>query len=220
MLVKDRPRLTMQCLRTLFVNSSEQFNLTIVDDCSNYVGQGVYEGFLARPNVVVLRVTPACEVTGRLRNLGVYFSEKHWGRGDWLYLSDNDAYFTPGWDSKLTRVFEQNEERFKLLGAYRHPYHQPRKGEGGEGVVSTDAVQGLGHLMRWETWDKYGPLDSWAKGTNQSEDFKFCQDIGKDGFLVGSIQPEVVHNCGLTGTNGKPSPGAEVMVRIPGIVME
>jgi hypothetical protein len=226
MLVRNRSELTRQCMDTLCKHTIGRWNLTVIDDGStDYLTEAAYvnrisDGF----PILSVKISPACEVTGRLRNLGVYFSEKQWGRGEWLYLSDNDACFTPGWDLKLVKAMEGCEHRFKLIGPYRHPYHLPNgvvmpAGEGYD-VVSTDAVQGLGHLMRWETWDTYGPLDAHAKGTNQSEDFKFCQDIIKAGWLVGSIQPEVVHNCGLTGTSGKASPGAEVMGRIKGVLMK
>ena len=66
-------------------------------------------------------------------------------------------------------------------------------------------------MMRWEMWDKYGPLDAHAVGPGQSEDWKFCQDIIKDGGLVGSLQPHLVFNCGITNSLGDDSPGADQM---------
>jgi len=217
-----------QALETFWENSYHSWNMTVVDDASKWETQQVLNDFLLRykNEMKVLRVTPFTGVTGRLRNLAVYWSEKHFGRGPLLYLSDNDAYFSPRWDKYLTEIFTEFENKFKLIGPYRHPYHLPREEDGiflgsnGFSLASTDAVQGLGHLMRWETWDTHGPLDAHAPGTNQSEDFKFCQLIKNEGFLVGSIEPAVVYNCGLTGTNGQPSPGAECMQPIKGVYME
>ena len=217
MLVCDRNALTAQALQTFFNNSALDWTLTIIDDASKFQTKCLLDRYATQDGVTVLRAPQPVGVTGRMRNLGVYWSEKMWGRGDFLYLSDNDAYFTKSWDVVLTHALEEHGE-FKLLGPYRHPYHLPNRQV--DNVVATDAVQGLGHLMRWETWDKYGPLDAHATGTNQSEDYKFCQQIVADGFLVGSIQPDVVYNCGRTGTNGKPSPGADVMPRIAGVFME
>jgi len=224
MLVRDRPALTQQALISFVQHTKLEWTLTIVDDGSGFTTQRVIATIVQRsPNMCVLRSHVPVGVTGKMRNLGVYWSEKMWGRGDFLYLSDNDAYFTPGWDAKLAQSL-MDYNKVKLVGPYRHPYHKPKGleitvGLPGYVFTETDAVQGLGHLMLWETWDKYGPLDAHAVGTNQSEDFKFCQDIVKDGFLVGSIQPDVVWNCGLTGTNGRPSPGAEVLERHKGVLM-
>ena len=226
MLVKDRFALTQQALATFFENSRLDWTLTIVDDGSKFATQQLLTVVSVRPNVTIVRAPKEVCCTARMRNLGVYWSEKMFGRGVSLYLSDNDAYFTPGWDEALSIAYwKADSEGYKLIGPYRHPYHLPSKNNvvrlpSNYEVVSTDAVQGIGHQMRWETWDKYGPLDDQgAIGTNMSEDWAFCQRIVKDGFLVGSIQPEVVHNCGIHGTNGKPSPGAEVMERIPGVLM-
>lgn len=224
MLVCNRPQLTEQALGTLFGNSRLEQNLTIVDDCSDFAAGSIVLKYANRNRIKVTVLRPAhpVNVTARLRNLGVYWSEKMFGRGEYLYLSDNDAYFTEGWDEMLVKAYSVVRDRFKLLGPYRHPYHRPGvEITLGCGYVaaSTDAVQGIGHFMEWDTWDKYGPLDDQgALGTNNSEDFAFCQRIVQDGFLVGSVQPELVHNCGLTGTAGKPSPGAEVMERIPGVL--
>jgi len=217
MLVRDRDALTSQALQTFFNNSALDWTLTIVDDGSKFQTRCLLDRYSNQDGVTILRAPKPVGVTGRMRNLGVYWSEKMFGRGDYLYLSDNDAYFTKSWDVALTHALEEHGE-FLLLGPYRHPYHLANHVIGN--VMATDAVQGLGHLMSWHTWDLYGPLDAHATGTNQSEDFKFCQQIVADGFLVGSIQPDVVYNCGRTGTNGKPSPGADVMPRIAGVFME
>jgi len=44
MIVKDRIRLTKQCLRTFIQNSKLDWTLTIVDDDSNYLTRGVIDG--------------------------------------------------------------------------------------------------------------------------------------------------------------------------------
>jgi len=148
------------------------------------------------------------------------------GRGEYLYVMDNDGYYTEGWDEKLVTALQARPDRFKLLGPYRHPYHQPSGVWTPSGIIKyvvseTDAVQGIGHLMSWETWDDYGPYDANAKGTNQSEDYAFCRRIVDYGFLVGSIQPDVVYNCGLTDTQGRPCVGIEAMsTRVPGVYYE
>lgn len=217
MLVKDRPQLTLQAVRTLRRNTpSELFNLTITDDGSRHHKE--WSEWETPPNECSLEIGyPGCGITGQARNLGIYWAEKYWGRGDYLYLTDNDMYFTPLWLETLTDTYRDIRPEFKVIGGWNHPFLQPHtKAEWRNRDVifcTHDAVAGASQLMRWETWDKYGPLDAHAKGVGQSEDWKFCQDIIKGGGRVGSIYPRVVFNCGVTNSYGQPSPGADIMTR-------
>lgn len=246
MLVKNRPRLTKQALDSFAENTSGDWNLTIVDDQSNAETRAILRSFalLYRSKVALLRNDTSSGITGQVRNLGVYWSEKFFGRGDWLYLSDNDVAFLPQWDWKLTMVYgglesSRTDDLFHVgaicvLGGSRHPYHQPN----GQLVPSrspysnvihaslgtvdcVDAVAGYSQLMRWRVWDRFGPLDAHAPGICQSEDFAFCQRIVKAGGNVGYINPSVVVDCGITTWDGKPAVGAEAKTeRIPGIIYE
>ena len=223
MLVKDRYRLTMQALHSLTKNTSGDFNLTIVDD------EGMISpSLLGAKDTTCIRIKFSEGITGMARNLGIYWAEKYWGRGDWLYLSDNDVYFTEGWDEKMIQLLELTEDlhHLKLLGGSTHPFH----GTNGKIIVNPgflsstilthDAVSGYSQLMRWGTWDKFGPLDAHAPGIRQSEDWAFCQAIIKDGGLVGSIDPPVVYDCGLTDTFGEPAIGVEQIPRYEGVIQE
>ena len=48
---------------------------------------------------------------GLARNIGIKKAEQ-WGRGDALYLCDNDSYFLPEWDKKLLEAWEVVEWEF------------------------------------------------------------------------------------------------------------
>ncbi len=228
MLAKDRPRLLGQTLDTLYRNTpSELYNLTVVDDESRIDrGAGsnapaLVETLTGNMSACSLRIGHSKGITGQARNLGVYWAEKYWGRGDYLYLSDNDVYFTPGWLPTLIDTFEDDrcQPIIKLLGGWNHAYMQPNwkstpwPDKNGRQVATHDAVTGASQLMKWETWDKYGPLDAHAKGVCQGEDWQMCQNIIKDGGRVGSIYPRVVFNCGLTNSFGVPSVGADVVLK-------
>lgn len=216
MLAKDRTVLTRQALIALGQNTPrELFNLTIIDDMSTNRVSDFHD--LRGLPVTVVRIDQSKGITGQARNLGVYWSEKYWGRGDYLYLTDNDMYFTPGWlDSLIETATIFNGTNVQIIGGWNHPFLQPSVASiamgNGMCLKSHDAVAGASQLMRWETWDKYGPLDAHAKGVGQSEDWKFCQDIIKDGGRVGSVYPRVVFNCGITNSLGERSPGAEQMI--------
>lgn len=209
MLVKGRDRLTAQALYTLLRNTNpDLYNLTIVEEGGKSIQAGP-------EHCIWLQVNPEVNITGRLRNLGVYWAEKHWGHGDYLYLSDNDVYFTPGWLEKMLDVMERFDP--DLLGGWNHPFLQPREKIPAHIVNDRtflhthDAVTGASQLMKWDVWDDHGPLDAHAEGVGQSEDWAFCQKIWKAGGIVESIYPRVVLNCGITNSYGQLSPGAEQM---------
>lgn len=228
LLAKDRHRLTEQCLRTLYMNTPhDQFNLVTIDDGSWPETKRVIQGYHGYANHQIVTLQNSIGIVGFLRNLGAQVSEKMFGRGDWLYMSDNDVVFQPQWlDRMIDRLTFGGDIGVKVLGGYRHPFHgvlvdaSTERMFQGEGIECTDAVAGYSHLMSWATWDEFGPYDSHAKGVCQSEDFAFCQKIVKTGGLVGYIEPPVIAVCGVTSTGGKPAVGHESIPRIPGLVYE
>lgn len=218
MIAKDRQRLTRQAIESLTVNTpSNLYNLTLIDDGS----QPEAPQFIS-PNKVTIRLSQSKGIVGFARNLSIGMSEAYWGRGDFLYLSDNDLFFQPGWLEKMIEAFEACESHglLRVLGGVRHPFHGINRLAGVVPIVTTDAVAGYSMLMRWETWYKYGPFDAHAQGVCQSEDFAFCQKIIKDGGYVGYMEPGVLVNCGLTNSEGKPAVGSEAFPRVEGIVQE
>jgi GT2 family glycosyltransferase len=221
LLVHNRHMLTHQTLRTLYRHTPmDLFNLTICDDESAIPTKPLRPEHKA--NFVSLRIDNSKHITGMARNLGVYFAEKYWGRGDYLYLSDNDVFFTPYWLGKLINHADAMPD-VKVWGGWNHPYLQPTPLEKSSSMYPAafddmrfafhDAITGASQLMRWETWDRHGPLTANAPGVCQSEDWEFCQRIVKDGGRVGSIYPRVAFNCGLTNSFGKPAVGADVMLK-------
>ncbi len=222
----SRPRLLDQTITTLYQNTPvDQFNLTIVMD-------GCRSDKITGPNNYAVMLDPACSVTGRLKNLGAYWSEKQFGRGDWLLFCDDDVAFMPGWLHKMTINMETFTEGkspvtgetvntgLRLLGGNRHPYHGVNEtlAFGNQTTQITDAVAGYSMLMRWETFDKYGPFDAHAKGIAQSEDFAFARRIVDDGGKVGYIHPPVLYHTGVTNSSGQPATGAEKIERVEGIL--
>lgn len=221
MLVRDRPRLTHQALWSLAKHTDVDYNLTIVDDSSGPDTCEMLRMFAGtHKQVALLRNGTSKGITGQARNLGVYWSEKYWGRGDYLYLSDNDVAFLPHWASCMENVLSNGyKDDLRLLGGARHPYHQPVPHTEHEDWVETDAVAGYSQLMKWDIWDSYGPLDAHAPGVCQSEDFAFCQKI-RAWNSVGYITPRVIVDCGLTTTGGGKAIGAESKPILSGLIYE
>jgi len=221
LLVKDRPRLTAQCLETLYANTPpDQFNLTCVDDGSKPETWEQID-FNLRLSMNVIRLTPGIGIVGWLRNVGASASERYFGRGEWLYFSDCDVAFFSNWLQKMKMVAESGGP--EILGGCRHPFHgvNLEYPVGSRfGWQSTDAVAGYSLLMRWSTFDKYGPFSDNQKGVGASEDFAMCRKIVDDGGKVGYIHPPVLAHTGITNTDGKPATGADSFKKVAGVLYE
>ncbi len=210
MISRDRPDLTRQTLNSMWKHTQVEFNLTVVDDASR-------DKVLCYPEEVVqskatqfVELSRPVGIVGLAKNLGATLSEKTFGKGEWLYFTDNDVYFRPGWLGIMQAVMRGNEN-IGVLGGCRHPYHQPNSKTHLHGgmrylhhemeLEETDAVAGYSMLMRWELWDLWGGFDQHAVGTGQSEDFAFCQKVKAAGLKVGYVSPSTVLHCGVTDTN-------------------
>ncbi len=219
MIVRDRPRLTEQTLRTLYEETPrDQFTLTVCDDGSWPETAQILARYSRRDNCEVVTFLRSVGIVGFLRNVGVWTSERYFGRGDYLCLIDNDIAFLNKW---LKRMVAAYTVQVGVLGGYQHPFHGPRIEQPSittPSVIYTDAVAGYMHFMNWRTWDEFGPYDQHAKGVCQSEDFAFCQKILKEHSTVAYIHPPVIANCGVTNSEGKPAVGSESFIRYPGLI--
>lgn len=231
MLVKDRPKLTRQSLQSLAANTKGDWNLTIVNDGSQEETLHIINQFQALHalKVSVVRFWGPRDGSksnlGKAKNFGVKESQMFFGRGEHLYISDNDVYFMPTWHEKLTRSLDHKNggtaNGFKLIGGQNHPYHQKLTSwfsTAGE-LREYGALAGTSWLMSWPTWDEFGPIcETGAGGVGQSEDHEFCQRIRAAGYRVGAVDPPVVIDTGITQTGGELSVGHDVKVRVPGVI--
>lgn len=225
LLVKDRPRLTEQCLNTLYANTpTEAFNLTVISDGSEPPTLSILRNYADKcwTNLRFIQLHDSIGIVGWLRNVGASASERYFGRGDWLYFSDSDVAFFPGWLQKMTMVAGgYSVDGPLILGGCRHPFHGvnlEHTGIGRFGWQATDAVAGYSLLMKWDTFDKYGPFASNQKGVGASEDFAMSRKIIEDGGKLGYIHPPVLAHTGITNTDGKPATGADSFKRVEGIL--
>lgn len=213
-LVRDRYALTEQCLSSLYKNTpADQFNLVVVNDGSEEIRVKRLLAAYAdiNDNCSVLTVANSGHTLSQLKNLGIAWSEQRFGRGDWLHVGDSDVCFMPGWISRLTAAAETSEMdiRFRLWGGQIHPFHQSIK-QISIDMTESEVLDGPSWFMRWDTWDKYGPLDrTTAPGVCQSEEYGFCErlrranvDSHNRGGRIGVIHPHVVIHTGLTHLDG------------------
>ncbi len=214
---RGRLALARQTIESLYANTDpSQFNAVFVSDQDDDFRVLRYLRGINHKNFSLLEVSSnGSHVLSQLKNLGAYYSEQRWGRGDWLYFSDNDVWFAPQWLEKLTTTAAAHEHLgFSLFGGQIHPFHQrianPPIIKDQKYLMSEYAIlDGPSWLMRWNTWDTYGPLQrTTATGVCQSEEVPFCADLVKDGGRIGVIEPRMVVHTGLSQTDGKEAPGA------------
>lgn len=238
MLVHNRPKLTEQALVSL--GEHDGATVTVL---GNKVDPELWESidnwrFYEGHNATrALLHNSFDDGTGDLRNQVIRHSEYWFGRGDYLYLSDNDVFFKPGWLEALIKCYEVSRRYgFKVIGAYNHPYHQPIPGEQGvclprslDPIVISHAVNPVHALalqsmiMTWDIWDKYGPFCKTEPGrVCQSEDVDFTNKIVADGGKIGVVSPALIVNTGLTNSFGEKIPGYDLVKSQvpPGVLAE
>jgi GT2 family glycosyltransferase len=220
MIARDRHRLTEQALKSLYVNTPKrQYTLVLMDDGSGYSMENVLMRLdWEQPETwISLRLGKPTGIVGLNRNLGAWFSERYFVRGEYLCFADNDVYFRPGWLAQMTETMKL-DPNLAILGGQRHPYHGINQVNLYGHVEETDAVAGYAMMMRWDVWEAVGPFDAHAKGLGQSEDYALCRKAYAQGMYVGYHNPPTILHTGMTDTNGKPIAGAEQFERFEGVL--
>lgn len=227
-LVHDRPVLTRQTLDTMLATTSKDDFITIwSDDSTEATDDMLVEYSLAHARVSLVTAN-ASEGTGIARNRVIAASEQWCSRGDYLYLSDNDCFFKPGWLPTLIAALEQGKQAgFRIVGGCWHPYNPPFRMQpfwhGGRtlelGEVHALSLQSM--LMSWETWDQFGPFVQTPAGkVRASEDVAFSQKLHAAGFRAGVVIPPVILNTSRTDSFGELVPGHELILDIAGVIVE
>jgi len=217
MLVHNRVKLTRQALESL--GPVHDLTVTVLDDASDDHSTRHYlERWADRqpPQRTLVARNEVSEGTGKARNKVIDLTERVFGRGRYLYLSDNDVFFHRDWAMRLVAVYEAAWLLgFKVLGAYNHPFHQPIATENLYSGWSVREVQSLAlqsMLMRWDVWDEFGPFNATEPGkVCDGEDVLFGNKIREDKGRLGVVWPPLVANCGITNSFGHPIPGADLV---------
>lgn len=225
LLARNRPNLTRQALASL--GDDKNIFKTVFDDRSATETQVLLEHWQkwGRGNLVRNERPMG---TGMARNAVIRASEELDGRKDYLYLSDNDVFFKPGWFEQLVVAYEAAWQfGFRVVGAYNHPFHQPGEGgvvirqpeygnravlDGGTYVKEIQALALQSVLMRWEVWDQHGPFcQTPVDRVCQSEDVDFARKIVADGGKLGVVSPALIVNTGITNSFGDHIPGWDLV---------
>ncbi len=220
MIVRDRLKLTTQSLESLYAHTDpSQFNLTLVDDGSeDFRVLHLLRKYGYKPNATLVRLENSRHVLGEIKNIGAAVSGQTFGWGDlgtdWLYLSDNDVYFTPDWLTKLTEFATGEEPECTLFGGQIHPFHDKS---------DIEVLAGPSWLLRWYTWaSQEGFRRGGSPGVCQSEEYPFCESLRDTDEKIAVIRPFVVYHCGLTNSDGKDAPGRKEREAqmVPGVYYE
>ena len=230
MLVANRPRLTKQALDS--IGDLSDATVTIRDAGMNTeVFDAVNKWTLSIPTVRLgYSICPDPLGTGPARNQVIEFSEKQFGRGNYLYISDEDVFYKRhDWLSILIKSYEESwKYRYRMIGAYNHPYNGPIAGEqwvksGEYAVYPVYALASQSILMRWSVFDEFGPFCQTPAGkVCQSEDVDLSNKIRAAGYKVGVISPALLVNTGITNSFGEKIVGWEMVAKEApqGVVIE
>ncbi len=218
MLTRNRYRLLSQALESLYRTTSEkEFTICCFDDGSDdFRAVRVLHSYLDRRNFTLLEAHNSGHVLAKMKNIAIGWSRSRFGAGDYLLTCDNDVCFQPAGMPRMIEILRENPDI--VLGGARHPFHQVN--EEHDGWDETDAVAGTSQMMTWNMWDRFRPLRGTATGVCASEDFEFCQRVRAAGGRCGYIREPAVLDCGISQTDGTPSPGADVKPRVEGVWYE
>lgn len=218
MLVHSRPKLTEQALKS--IGDDSQLKKLIYCHRTDPETTTVVGRWAANARDVALQFDYDEIGTGPVRNNAIRRSEAVFGRGDYLYCSDNDVCFTdPRWLEHLIEAYEKAwEYGYAIVGAYNHPFNGPSENKlnwihyAGHSVYPVFALASQSMLMRWSVWDEFGPFCQTPAGkVCQSEDVDFSNRIREAGYKVGVISPWLLANTGITNSFGEPIPGWELV---------
>lgn len=217
-----RTRLTRQCIESFHAHTNRALcDLTVVDDDSGPAMEDLLRSLRARFQFTLVRLSPSLG-GGFVTNLGLFVAGgATLTRGEFLYHSASDFYFCQGWLEALIAAWPTAQDLgIGLLGAYSHPFHLP-VGEPVFPIIKRQMVAAGSWFMRWETWERYGPLNTHNRGLYVgSEDTEFNQHLIAAGVGRGTIWPETVIHTGRTNSAGQPTLGAEYMKEVAGVVIE
>ena len=208
LITRNRKKLAYQTIKSLVDNTPrELYDLIVVDDGSDSVSW-LYN--LKESGVISDLVFTNFGSPSKCRNIGAEIARK---KGyEYLYHTDNDMYFLPGWLEECILVKEKLFN-IKIVGAYCHPFMQ-KNNDLKEAVFNrfetVDAVSGNSWFISTEDYFKYGLKET--DGIMASEDWEMCQRIRKDGDIVVRLTPHKVLHCGVTNSMGEASVGADVML--------
>jgi glycosyltransferase involved in cell wall biosynthesis len=204
---KNRDNLFNQTIKSLIKNTNKNlYDIIVVDDGSD--DTSLVYSYYNKGDISDLILTNFGSPS-KCRNLGAEIARKKGYK--YLYHSDNDMYFLPGWLEECHRLKEKFSN-FIIIGPYCHPFLQPN----GDCQVmnsewkTVDAVSGNSWFISTEDYFNYGLHEN--DGIMNSEDWEMCQRIRQDGNFVVRLTPHKVLHCGVTNSRGEASIGADLMI--------
>lgn len=206
----SRPDLLKQSLRSLSDNRHDHstFSLRIVWDCQFNQLQQPPEDILHKlidyGDVIILRQSGA----SRARNIGASSIPKYRRQSHVMFI-DDDVYMCPDWDTQLLNAADLRPH--SIWSGHAHPfnhtvtYEDPR-------YLATTVISTVHMMMPWPIWDAVGYFTE-PGGPGGSEDVDYCNRATQPGkaYPLLITKPHCVIHTGLTGSNGKPIVGVDLV---------
>jgi len=194
LVVRDRLSLTQQTIATLFKNTTLPFRLIIISDASTDETNTHLTTLSDRARIYMM---PGQKGPGACRNAGAAIAYDY----DFLYFTDNDVYFLPGWLEKLYSIMD-TYPNVGICGGYTTDYHKTLGTDNKDGVEVkyTDGQAGHSILIRKELWLRAGPFAHSNKlGVDDCALSTFVKFLKYD--IAQPKKPCIVH-CGMTNSFG------------------
>lgn len=217
-ITKDRRNLFFQTFKSLLENTDkEKYDLIVVDDGSknNFMLSELFSQGHISDLILTNMKSP-----GKCRNLAMEIVKKRDYK--YVYHSDNDMYFLPGWLEKCYKTMESYPE-IGLLTPCGHPYHLrnndplysiPDNGD----IFPVNSCAGNSWFLRVSDYLRLGLSEN--EGIMASEDTEFCNKIRKPTDLdlkypeklCVRLKENVVLHCGITNSNGEQATGGDILI--------
>jgi len=210
-----RPMLLAQTLRTMVANAVDwkAHRLAVVYDSNDDP---------RIPNAAMMglegtRVISSCGSGWGAcvaRNVGAELHND--ARQKYLTISDDDVYYLPGWDKKISDALDAVEafrDAGTVLSAVSHPFNlgYGRYIVDGQQIEAASVLSATNMAMPWRIWDTVGGFRG-PGGAHSSDDVEWCNRARDFGFGFATLCPNMAIHCGLHSTSGEELVGADMVM--------
>lgn len=209
----NRLELLKQTIETAKKNADNKLEIIVVDDASN---DGTKEYLKSLDFIKYYRFKEHAYIAG-VKNKGIEMASP----SKYIYISDNDIYFLPHWDSIMIKALETYSD-VGIVGGRKHPHHRILTDRADSlrridniTVCLVDNQAGYSFMLRRKDLDEVGYFnDTIQAGIRGGEDNDFIERMKSKGKIVACVDPPVLYHCGLYSFTGNPTSDYPEMINL------